>query len=631
MDYNIFGVKDNAEGQLNANISTLTTLIQLQAGDGANFPTIYTSTTDSLGDSTTLNKTGIGATGIAVGDFIENITDGSHAFVLAVNANSLTTTALQGGTDDTWDNGDEYAVNRFIVTLNARDGSGNITKSEKVLIGARSGDILTADSRGYDGDAAQNFDAADYVNLFVVSRAIQDIGKAFAEVSERLDATASLDYVNTALANRNWKQSVRVATTGAQTLASDFENGDTIDGVVLATGDRVLIKDQAAGAENGIYVVNATGAPTRATDFDEDAEATSAMVTVDEGTVNADAVYLCTDDAPNIGVDVITFVEFGGILAIASQAEAEAGVNNTKYMTPLRTKQAIDYTANVYDGVAGHNITASQSDAKLAFIAYNTAGLTSDAFVTQTSSDSNISWQSQDSNYRLTTKIINDTGYNFRIDEIWLDVDRSNVVGAGPDLTLQLFATDASGLPTGASLWSSSVDPTAFVVAADPAYFTFSTGGINIDNGSTLALLIYSSERAGEWLEVAVDSVGIPTPDLSAISLDSGTTWGGFVTSLKFQALGVPRFTQGRVYLSDDAYSDTTYCDCVVVSNASAGDNVRVQFDGAFNLAGVQAGQYGAMAAAGGVDTWGAYGASKVVKGISSDKAILLHENLPRA
>ena len=63
-----------------------------------------------------------------------------------------------------------------------------------------------------------------------------------------------------------WKHPVRVATTVAGALASSFTNGSTVDDVVLATGDRILVKDQAAGAENGLYTVNASGAPARATE-----------------------------------------------------------------------------------------------------------------------------------------------------------------------------------------------------------------------------------------------------------------------------------------------------------------------------------------------------------------------------
>lgn len=74
---------------------------------------------------------------------------------------------------------------------------------------------------------------------------------------------------------------VRLATTANITLASQLENGDTIDSVVLVTGDRVLVKNQTTASENGIYVVAASGAPTRATDADTFTELNNMVVYVD--------------------------------------------------------------------------------------------------------------------------------------------------------------------------------------------------------------------------------------------------------------------------------------------------------------------------------------------------------------
>lgn len=105
-----------------------------------------------------------------------------------------------------------------------------------------------------------------------------------------------------------WKEPVRVATTVAGTLASSFENGDSIDGVTLATGDRILIKDQASATENGIYTVNASGAPTRATDADTGAELLGAVTFVSEGTANRDTVWGQTTNATiSVGVSNIVW------------------------------------------------------------------------------------------------------------------------------------------------------------------------------------------------------------------------------------------------------------------------------------------------------------------------------------
>ena len=125
---------------------------------------------------------------------------------------------------------------------------------------------------------------------------------------------ATKSYVDGVAQGLSAKDSVRAATTEAETLASDFANGQAIDGVTLATGDRILIKNQAAGAENGIYTVNASGAPTRAVDFDANAEvAKGAYVFVEEGTTNADAGFvLTTDGAITLGTTALAFTQFSG-------------------------------------------------------------------------------------------------------------------------------------------------------------------------------------------------------------------------------------------------------------------------------------------------------------------------------
>ena len=87
-------------------------------------------------------------------------------------------------------------------------------------------------------------------------------------ISVNTTAIATVTYVDGLVQGLSVKDSVRAATAVAGTLATSFENGDTVGGVTIATGDRILIKNQATATENGIYVVNASGAPTRAADAD---------------------------------------------------------------------------------------------------------------------------------------------------------------------------------------------------------------------------------------------------------------------------------------------------------------------------------------------------------------------------
>lgn len=133
--------------------------------------------------------------------------------------------------------------------------------------------------------------------------------------------------VDAARSGLDVKASVRVATTAAGTLSTSFANGQVVDSVTLATGNRILIKDQAAGAENGIYTVNVSGAPTRATDADANEEVTPGLFTfVEEGTVNADSGWVLSNNGTiTLGTTALTFAQFSG----AGAVEAGAGLTKT--------------------------------------------------------------------------------------------------------------------------------------------------------------------------------------------------------------------------------------------------------------------------------------------------------------
>jgi hypothetical protein len=138
-----------------------------------------------------------------------------------------------------------------------------------------------------------------------------------ARIVNLADGTAATDAVtkqqlDAAVRGLSWKQPVRVATTTNGTLASAYANGSSVDGVTLATNDRILLKDQTTQSENGIYTVNASGAPTRALDADSSAELDSATVMVQAGTVNADKAYTQTTNAPTIGSSNIVWAQIGG-------------------------------------------------------------------------------------------------------------------------------------------------------------------------------------------------------------------------------------------------------------------------------------------------------------------------------
>jgi hypothetical protein len=126
---------------------------------------------------------------------------------------------------------------------------------------------------------------------------------------------ANKAYVDAARSGLDVKQSVRAATTANITLSGE----QTIDGVSVAAGDRVLVKNQSTGSENGIYVC-AAGAWSRATDADVDAEVTPGLFTfVEEGTVAADSGWvLTTNGAITVGTTSLAFAQFSGTGSITA-------------------------------------------------------------------------------------------------------------------------------------------------------------------------------------------------------------------------------------------------------------------------------------------------------------------------
>lgn len=112
------------------------------------------------------------------------------------------------------------------------------------------------------------------------------------------------------------KGSVRAASVGANLTLSGTQ---TVDGIALTAGNRILVKNQTAPAENGIYVV-AAGAWSRSPDADVSAEVTSGMFTfVEQGTVNAGTGWVLTTPDPIVlNTTALTFTQFSGAGAITA-------------------------------------------------------------------------------------------------------------------------------------------------------------------------------------------------------------------------------------------------------------------------------------------------------------------------
>jgi hypothetical protein len=168
-----------------------------------------------------------------------------------------------------------------------------------------------------DSSGAISVDPSEFA-LSAVGAPTGNVSLATYKITSLGTPTDSTDaatkaYVDSVTEGLHIHESARAATTANVNLANALENGDTLDGVTLATGDRVLVKNQTTQSENGIYVVQASGQPTRATDFDTATEVDSGdFIFVYAGTVNASTGWVQTNKPATIGTDAIVFTQFSG-------------------------------------------------------------------------------------------------------------------------------------------------------------------------------------------------------------------------------------------------------------------------------------------------------------------------------
>jgi hypothetical protein len=251
---------------------------QLKIGDGTTARTISpddkaaTLTNKSMSGSTnTFSNIPVSA---ITGATVSGITLGGNLAALTIGT-GLSGTSYNGSTATT------IAIDSTVATL-----TGTQTLTNKTL---GSGTTLSA-------------------NMAAGSNKITGL----ADPTDAQDA-ATKAYVDAVSQGLHIHESVVTATTINVNLANALENGDTLDGIVLATGNRILVKNQTTTSENGIYVVQASGQPSRALDFDTAAEVDSGdFVFVYSGTANAGTGWVQTNRPATIGTDPILFTQFSG-------------------------------------------------------------------------------------------------------------------------------------------------------------------------------------------------------------------------------------------------------------------------------------------------------------------------------
>lgn len=261
---------------------------------------------------------------------------------------------------------------------------------------------------------------------------------------------ATREWVTEELARQDFKHSVQVATT-APIILSGLQ---TIDGIVLLAGARVLVKNQAAAKDNGLYQV-AGGAWVRTVDADTDAKVTPGLlVLVEKGTVNGDSAWQLTSDGPiTLGVSPQEY----------EMAFGRTGVGAGSYRSVTVDKYGRVTAATNPTTVAGYGLTdvytKGQVDTALALKApLESPVLTGDPKASTAA-------RGDSSNRLATTAFSSEVGLNLT----------SKIVSAAPGSTLTADHVGRLTFMGSTGVWSGSLQLPSSGIATG-SIFTISVG-----------------------------------------------------------------------------------------------------------------------------------------------------------
>jgi len=361
-------------------------------------------------------------------------------------------------------------------------------------------------------------------------------------------------YVDGLVSGLHWKKAVEAATTANITLSGT----QTVDGVALSAGDRILVKDQSDATENGIYVVAASGW-SRADDMDSGSEFPAAAVFVKAGTVNDNLGFTCTNDTdPTLGTDNITFTQFNGAANITAGDGLSKSGNELSVNVDDSSLEIASDSLQVKDGgITNDMLAGSIANSKL-----------SNSTISGVSLGSNLSSLSAGNGITMTS-------YNgsAAVSDLTIDLDGSTLsVGASgikiSDLgvaTAQLAATSV----TAAKIASNAVETAKIndgAVTADKIGADAVTTAKILDSAVTAAKLAGSIPadklNLGNGVE---DNGGVLQVDLDGNTLSVGAN------GLKIASSGVD-----TTQLANDAVTSAKIATDAVGSDAIAADAVSV-------------------------------------------------------
>ena len=247
-----------------------------------------------------------------------------------INADAVTNAKIA---DDSIDS--EHYVDGSIDTAHIADA--NVTLAKLAASSVNSSKIVDDSIVNADINSSAAIAATKIHDGTISNTEFGYLNGVSSAIQTQMDTKAATTYVDNAVAGLRTRIIAEAATTANIDLSADLQNSDTIDGVTLVTGDRVLVKDQSTASQNGLYTVVSSGTASRDTQFNTIDELSGQMIVVNQGTANDNKIFLCTTnntatlDSDSITYNVITPSNVGTVtsIGIADAGAGEITVGNT--------------------------------------------------------------------------------------------------------------------------------------------------------------------------------------------------------------------------------------------------------------------------------------------------------------
>lgn len=445
-----------------------------------------------------------------------------------------------------------------IATAIQKDGSVTFTANQPM-----GGFKLTGLGAGSGAGDSVRYEQVILVSGANAFGADQSMGShKLTNVSDPTSAqdAATKAYVDSALDGRAWKQPVRVASTANINLAVAADPSP-VDGVTLADGDRILLKNQTSGAQNGIYVAVSAVDPTtwiRSSDANSALELEGAAVFVEEGTASHDYQFAQTADSITLGTTALVWVVTS---ANSFTGHDMISVVGGQISVDLATASGLEST-NPGNAAGQLRIKLEASNPSLKFSGSNELGVKFDAAGALLSGASGVAVQVDGSTIEISSNALRVKDAGITLAKLASNsVDENKIVST---------AFNAAGAVTGGG-------GSKIAVQVDASSIEISSNALRIKTGA----YDQSTITGGGGSAAAV----VYAPQLRKVMVAGEA----FASQTTFAVrMAVNGETAGRVYKADkDASSVDKFWVVglvMVAAGASAGGNVNVILCGSIDL-----------------------------------------------